>query len=72
LVSLSVSFYLYYFLSSSEHFLLNELSQFFAPIPGGGTCNIRFRSALVVGMMVLHVVTIQIAIAAVESPAVEA
>jgi hypothetical protein len=34
-VSLLLSFYLHYFSAPSEHFLPKELSQIFAPIPGG-------------------------------------
>jgi hypothetical protein len=35
-VSLLFSFHLYYFSDLSEYILPNELSQIFAPIPGGG------------------------------------
>jgi hypothetical protein len=35
-VSLVVGFHLHYFSAPSGHFLQKELSQIFAPIPGGG------------------------------------
>jgi hypothetical protein len=37
----NVSFLLHYFLAPAEHFLPKELSQIFAPIPGGGHATSR-------------------------------
>jgi hypothetical protein len=50
-VSLGVSFCLHYFSASSEYFLPKELSQNFAPIPGGE--HATFRAVLFMLRMVL-------------------
>ena len=41
LVSMHIGFNLHYFSSPSDHFLPKELSQIFAPIPGGGHATSR-------------------------------
>jgi hypothetical protein len=40
-VSLGLSFHLHYFSAPPEHFLEKELSEIFAPIPGGGHATFR-------------------------------
>jgi hypothetical protein len=54
----SVNFILQYFLAPSEHFVPKELSQMFAPIPGGGHGTIAVRFVLVALMLANHATTI--------------
>jgi hypothetical protein len=57
-VRLSVSFHLHYFSAPAEHLLRKELSEIFAPIPGGGHGTTAFRSVLVALMLAKHAATI--------------